>query len=355
MGLRRKQHERSSRRNQTQIVEFDEFEAKLQEFKKQYDDVVYDLTVPEQEKQARSDRFAIGKIISALDNAHKIGKAPWKEKCDLYDSARKRIKDGLLTVQGKIKNQIDKHEREIEEHAEMLQAKVDGILSLLDFLEFANLAQGLYWIEIDERITLLEDMGIDDSYEDRKADATLAKVETIQSLKELQAKEKKQQEDQEELSRLRQEKEERDRADREEKIRQEAEAKAKREAEEKAEREKQEAAAEAQRKIDDAQQKQEEAEIAARRAEEEKKLAAKTAAREEREKIEREQKEAEEKAKAERQKKEAKKAKQAHRSKIHKQAIESLVAAVFELDDEHATPIIEAIKEGKIKHVSINY
>ena len=104
----------------TAIAEYSEFEAKMAEFKKTYDNVVYDLTDPVHEKKARSDKYSIGKVISALDKKHDEIKAPLKAQVDLIDGERKRIKDELLGVQDKIKSQIKAHEDAIREHAEML-------------------------------------------------------------------------------------------------------------------------------------------------------------------------------------------------------------------------------------------
>lgn len=346
---------------ENQIVEFDEFELKLQDFKDKYDDVVYDLTVPEQEKQARSDKRSIGKVLSKLDSVHKALKAPLKEKVDLIDGRRKEIKDQLLEVQEKIKGQIISHDKAIEEHAEMLQGKVDNILLLGDASQYSDLAilDSKHWANC---ISSLKNINVDDSYEDRKADATLAKVETFEKLEIRLEARINYEEEQAELERLRKESVERERADREEKIRQEAKEKADFEAEdarikaeEQAEKEKKEAAKKAQDEIDNANRKQQEAEEAEARAKTEAKDKAEKAAREEREKIEREQAEKERKEKLERDKEQAKKNKAKHRNKIEKEANVSLVEVVFELDDAHAEPIIEAIKEGKIKHISINY
>jgi len=336
---------------ENQIVEFDEFQLKLAEFKEKYDDVVYDLTVPEQEKQARADKHSIGKVLSKLDSAHKALKAPLKEKVDLIDGRRKEIKDQLLDVQGKIKDQIASHDKAIEEHAEMLQLRIDTITSYAE--HESTDGKGSEYLK--DELRALKSVEVDDSYEDRKADATLAKVETIGKLETMLATAVGQEAKDAELERLRREKEARERADREEEIRKDAEAKATRQAEEKAEREKQEAAKKAQKEIDDAKQKQQEAEDAEAKAKTEAKDKAGKAAKEEREKIEREQAEKERQERIERDRAEAKKRKSAHRENIEKQAIESLVAAIYELDDAHAKPIIEAIKEGLIKHVSIYY
>jgi hypothetical protein len=332
-----------------QIVEFNEFEAKLYEFKKRYDNVVYDLTDPNEEKKARSDRFAIAKVISALDAKHKEIKAPLKEKVDLIDGERKRIKDDLLDVQGKIKAQIEEHEAKIQAHKDMLQGKVDSIYTLAEFGEFEKPTAEEY----AQRLSQAKEVEIDDSYEELKAEAALAQVSVIKKLEALHADQAKHEAEQAELERLRKEAEARERADREERIRREAAEQAQKAAEEKAkaeaervEREKREAAAAHERAIKQA----EEARI---KAEQEAKQAAERAAKEERERIEREQREAAAKAEAERKAEEAKKAKQEHRAKIHKQAKESFMANG--LDETVSTAIVELIRDGKIKNVTINY
>ncbi len=332
------------------IAEFNEFDKQLNEFLSQYEGVVYDLTDPKQEKTARSDKYAIGKAISALDARHKEIKAPLKERVDLIDGERKRIKDGLLEVQGKIKSQIEAHEKAIEEHAQMLQEKVDQIRWLANTEDYP---EPITAEQIQSRLDALNKISVDDSYEDRKADATLAQVETVKKLEALLAERQKYEAEQAELERLRKEKEERARKDREESIRKEAEERAKREAEEKAEREKKEAEAEAQRKIDEANRQKKEAEEAAARAEREKKEAAERAAAAERERIEQEQKQAAEAEERKRKEEEEKKAKQQHRAKIHKEAKQSLIDNG--VDEETATLIVELAKDGKIKNMVVEY
>lgn len=331
------------------IIEFNEFEAKLTEFKGRYEGVVYDLTDPAQDKQARSDRFAIAKVISALDDKHKELKAPLKIKTDLIDGERKRIKDQLLDVQGKIKSQIEEHEAKIQARKDALTARVQAIYALAEFGEFEKPTA----VQLAERLDRAKGTEIDDSFEELKAEAALAQVSTIKKLEALHADRLKYESEQAELDRLRKETEDRERADREERIRKEAEAKAQREAEEKAkreadrvEREKREAAEASERAI-------KAAEDARIKAEQDAKQAAEKAAKAERERIEREQREAAAKAEAERKADEAKKAKQEHRAKIHKQAKESLVAKG--IDDATATKIVELIRDGEIKNVSITY
>jgi colicin import membrane protein len=334
---------------ENQIVEFYEFEAQLTEFKGRYEGVVYDLSDPKQDKQARSDKYAIARVISALDDRHKELKAPLKIKTDLIDGERKRIKDQLLDVQGKIKSQIDEHEAAIQAKKDALLARVQSIYALAEFGEYEKPTAA----QLAERLTKAKAAEIDDTFEDMKAEAALAQVSTVKKLEALHTERVKHEAEQAELDRLRKESEARDRADREERIRKEAESKAQKEAEEKAkreadrvEREKREAAELSERAI-------KAAEDAMIKAEQESKLAAERAAKAERERIEREQKAAAEKAEAERKADEAKKAKQEHRAKIHKQAKESFVANGF--DDALATKAVELIRDGQIKNVTITY
>lgn len=334
-----------------EIVEFNEFDAQLAEFKSKYDDVVYDLTVPEEEKQARSDRLTIGKVIASLDRKHKELKAPLKARTDLIDGERKRIKDDLLNVQEKIKSQIQQHEDAIREHAEKLQSMVEEIRAFTEFDPYQVLP--IASEQVQERLDAVNQVVVDDSYEDRKADATLAQVDAIKRLEALLAERLKYEEEQAELERLRKEAEERKRQEEHEQIRKEAEARAKAEAEKALEDEK--------RKVAEAEERGRQQAIAAKesaeRAEKEAALMAEKAAQEAWEKADREFKDAlaKEAAKVEQQRQadEAKKSKQAHRNKIHKEAKQSFIDAGY--TDEQATKIVTLIKDGNIQHITISY
>lgn len=336
-------------RNENQIAEFNEFEFKLEAFKKKYDGVVYDLDDPDQDKQARSDRLSVGKVIASLDRKHKELKAPLKEKVDLIDGERKRIKDDLLNVQGKIKGQIEAHEQKIAEHAEMLGNKVQAIYDLGEFGEFEKPDSE----SLKARLCALKEIEIDDSYEFRKADATLAEVETVKKLSTMLAEVMKQEAEQAELERLRKEKEERERADREEKIRQEAAAKAKLDAENKAKAEQERAEQEKTAAIKAQQEAEQRAKFAAENAERQAREAAEQAAQKERARIEREHKEALAREAAKTKAEEAKKAKQAHRAKIHKQAKDCFIKEGY--SDKEASKIVTLIKDGLIKNIVIEY
>ena len=321
-----------------EIIEFNEFENLLAKFREQYDGVVYDLTVPEQEKQARSDRLSIGKIVSKLDKTHQALKAPLKMQVDLIDGRRKEIKDQLLEVQGKIKGQIDAHEQAILEHAEMLQARIEEIRALAVFENFEQPDS----VALSKRVESVKSIIVDNSFEDREADATFAQVQIIKELEILLANAVKQEAEQVELEKLRNEKEERERADREELIRKEASDKAKLEAEQAA----QNAIDEANRREQEAIQKAEQQKKDAEQAEE-------AAVKAEREKIQREAEAKAEKERVEKEKEDAKKSKQAYRAKIHTEAKASFIKNGLKEDD--AEMVVTLIKDELIKNIMVVY
>jgi len=308
------------------VAEFSEFDTKLQEFKEKYN-VVYDLTDEDQEKKARSDRLAIGKVVSALDTKHKDLKAPLKAQTDLIDGERKRIKDDLLDMQGKIKSQIAAHEQEIQEHADMLQAKVDDLTLPPDFDAMSLLTTDFLKDKIDDITSIV----VDDSYEYRKADATLAQIETLKDLSSRFARRATYETEQAELDKLRKEAAAKEQADREEQIRKDAEQKATLEAERAAQAE-----------VDEAKRKQLEAE-----------QAAETATEIERNRIENERLDALEKARQIQVAEDKKKATQNHRAKIHSEAKQSFMDNGF--DSAEANVIVSLIKDGKIKNIQVNY
>ena len=350
------------------LVELDPFEQQLQEFRRRYDGVVYDMNDPAQNKRARSDRLAIGKVVAELDRRHKAVKEPLLEATRLLDGRRREIKDGLLEVQGRVKTQIEAYEEIERKRVSELEARVQEIREMALPTVGAETTSGVW----GNLLALAEGVELDDSWQEFRAEAALAKTEAIASIRASLEAAKKHEAEQAELARLRAEKEARERAEREEKVRAEAEAKAKREAEaaarkeaERVERERREAEAKAAAAIAEEKRRAEEAERARRRGEEKAKAAAakaerdakeaaERAAKAERERIERERAAKEAEAERERQAEEKRKAKQAHRRKVEGEAVESLVLEDLVSADE-ARRVVEAIRDGKVRHVEIVY
>lgn len=359
----------------TALAQFDEFEQRLQEFEGEYGDVVYDLTDPEQDRRARSDRLRVAKVISALDARHREVKSPLLEATRLVDGRRKAIKDRLAGVRDHIKDQIDAHEQREADRIEALAKRVEDIRQYA--AEEPSHLESLAPPALLDRIRPVDGVELDDSWQEFKSEAALAQTETLRKLKDALEVATRREDEAAELARLRAETEARERADREERIRQEAEEKAKREAEEAAQRAIEEerakvAAAEAAQRAAEREQREvkeraareaKEAEQAAADAREQAKRAqeatAKEAARLERERIEA-QRAAEEQVEAKRlAAEEKKKARREHRAKIHGEAKASLVDVLGQTglhDLESASKwIVEAIRDGHVAHVLIEY
>lgn len=319
---------------------FERFQAQLAEFKARYDGVVYDMTVPSQEKAARSDRLAIGRVISALDARHKEIKAPLKEQIDLIDGARKQIKDDLLGVQEKIKAQIKAHEDSVAAKEAELESLVEA-LRQTDFFDKAVRKQPSS-DEIQISLDLVNDTVVDDSYGSRMQYARSIKGDTTIRLKAMLAKELKRAADAAELERLRKESEARQQAERDEAIRKEAFDHAKREVEK-----------EAANSIAYAEAAKAKAEQDAKDAEASAAAHAEAAVVRERERIEAEQRVAGDQEAARVEAEEKAKAKASHRTKIQEEAIVGFTALSYRRNS--AEVIVKLICDGHIPHVVINY
>ena len=345
-------------REENVLAHFSEFERSLAKFRDDYGSRVYDLSDPGQDKAARSDRLTVGKVIAALDRKHKELKEPLLSATRLVDGRRKAIKDQLLEVQDHIKMQIEAHEQREQDRIAAIHACIGNIRELADFSESPDSDT------ISKRLTCARAVALDDSWQEFRADAALARTEVIEALEALLAERQKAEAEAAELARLRAEAEAKERAEREERIAREAAEAAKREAEELAqreaarvEREKAEAAAAAQKALDEvaakAKREREAADAAAMKAKREAEARVAQAAAVERERIEREQAEAARKAEQERKADEQRKAKQKHRAKIHGEAKSALIE--HGIADATATAVIELIRDGKIAHVAIAY
>ncbi len=344
------------------IDAFTEFESQMTAFRAKYDNVVYDLNDKKQDKQARSDRYAIGQVIANLDRKHKEIKAPLKERVDLIDKERKRIKDQLLETQHSIKAQIEAHEEKLKQIAEALQKRIDQITDLTAFDDEPDSAA------ISGRLSTLQTIDPESpEFGDRQADAALAYRQADRSLRFMLKQRQDYEAEQAELARLRREEQERLRKLEEERIRREEAERVRKAEEEKRLREKKEAEAreqalreaneaerrraqeaEARRKAEAEAAKQREQELI-QRAKREADEAAKRAAEEERQRQERQRQAEEERAERERKEKERQAANKKHRQKIESEAL----ADLQKYND--AVSLLAALRANKVRHVMIVY
>lgn len=161
-----------------EIIEFNEFTAQLQEFKAKYDDVVYNMEIPKENKQARSDQRAIGSIVQKLKKVKKTLKAPILAQMTNIDTTSKLLEENFRIVQAKIKTQITEHDTRIAEHKAMLQKKLDNITSYANTALHINTSDDLFNLA-----TKLANTIIDDSYEYVEEDAKTAKTAILNDMK----------------------------------------------------------------------------------------------------------------------------------------------------------------------------
>jgi colicin import membrane protein len=331
----------------TGIVEFNQFESDLAEYTQRYKDVVYDLTVPEQEKQARSDRLSIGKKVAELDRVHAAVKAPLKAQVDLLDGERKRIKDGLLLIQDGIKSQIAEHEAKQQAIEDGLSARVEAIkaLSIFDFLPTSD--------QVQERLDILNTIDIDGSFLHHEANAALAHRTSHTLLTALLQTTTKAEADAAELARLKAEAEVRERKDREAQIAAEATANAERAAAESIERERKAKEQAEQLARDTAERAKKQAQEAAERAEREKAEAVARAKADAKRKAEAAEKSRLDAIEQERIATEKREANKKHCAKINNAAANALLACG--ITTEQAKAVVSAIAKGQIPAVYISY
>lgn len=320
-----------------QLGEFKPFESSLKEFKEKYDNVVYDLTDSKQEKQARSDRHAIGVVVGDLDRKHKEIKAPLSELVKLVDGKRKEIKDDLQNVQAKIKTQIEQHEAKIAEHEAMLKAKFEEIKELSHFPNFAPESKQLKAC-LDDAKSIV----VDESFEHYEVEANIELVTQIEKLEVMLANAEKSEAEARELETLRREAEERKQRDHEERLKAEAAENARIESERKAAAEIARIEAEKQQALIDAENAKKEAERLAQQA-----------VIEERQRAEREAQEQAEKAKAEQDAIDKKKAQKRYISSVLTKVKKSFISGGF--TEKEAVKITELIRDNKVSNVQINW
>ncbi len=335
-----------------QIVEYDEFAAKIEEIKEAAN-FIPDVSTEDGYDKSKRVALDIGKVLTKLEKIRKDKKKYFLDGGREVDSQAKQIKEKLEAIQGPHKaayKELDdlKKQREAERKAK-LEDRVEDLRLMPERMTDASseeVIEALKALDSEECLDFFE-------YTQRALECRNA---SRQALQDMFARKQKEEKEREELERLRKEAEERARIDREEKIKREAAAKAEAEkaaAEESARQAKEAELAARQAAIEAEERRKREAkEAELRRIEQEKqaKIAAEQAAEEARlAEIKRQEAEikrqAEELAQREANKK--------HIGKIRREAKEALMTQG--LTEDQAKVVVMAIHNGLITHVKINY
>lgn len=281
-----------------------------------------------------------------------------KEQPKVVEAELRRFVTECDQLRDEVRRPLTKWEDAEKARTEALQQRLVDLRALADVIDTSG--NYLPSADIQARILEAKSVVLDDSWQERAAEAGVAKDSTIQQLEASLVIAQKREHEAAELDRLRKEAEEKARLEREENIRREAAEQAKRDAEAKAqaeidaaarrESEARAATERAEREKIEAQQKAErEAKAAAEKAEQEKNAA--IAAERRRQEEAESARLAEQKRIAEEEARRA--ADKEHRRSINRQAIADLIESG--LTQEMAEKALIAIASGKVSAVSIKY
>lgn len=281
-----------------------------------------------------------------------------KEQPKVVEAELRRFVTECDQLRDEVRRPLTEWEDAEKARTEKLQQRLVGLRALADVIDAAG--NYLPSADIQDRIQEAKSVVLDDSWQERAAEAGVAKDSTIQQLEASLVVAQKREHEAAELERLRKEAEEKARLEREDAIRREAAEQAKRDAEAKAqaeidaaarrEAEARSATERAEREKIEAQQKAErEAKAAAEKAEHEKNAAIAAERRR--------QEEAESARLAEQKRISDEEARRAadkeHRRTINRQAIADLIESG--VSQEMAEKALIAIASGKVSAVSIKY
>jgi hypothetical protein len=135
--------------------------------------LVADVATTKGRKEIASMAFAISRTKTALDDAGKTLVAEQKKRLALVDAERKKVRDQLDALRNEVRRPLDDWEQAERDRV----AALDARLADLSFLPSGSSAFA------DQRLTWIESVAIDDSWQERVADAAKAKDAAITAWK----------------------------------------------------------------------------------------------------------------------------------------------------------------------------
>lgn len=327
----------------------DKAQALLAEVRGFVDSLTNDVSTKKGRDGIASVAYKIARTKTAVDAIGKDLVDEYKEIPKRIDATRKLLRDGLDEIKDKWRQPLTDYEDAEKERISVLDERLNHIQMLKNSVELTTAYQPSATIR--DLISKLELIAIDESWQEYKDRAAMAKeaakVELDKALQTALTFEAQQAE----IAKLKAEQEERDRIEREcliaERARLEVEQKALRE---KIESEQRELAAKralekAEADAKEAQQRLEQERIA---AEERQRLAVQQAAKQERQRqIDEQDRLAKELA--------AREANKEHKKQINNEAVDDILLTCPSLTREQACSLIAAIYKQQVRHISIQY
>lgn len=297
----------------------------LSEIEEKAKALVADVTTAKGRKEIASMAFAVSRTKTALDDAGKTLVADQKKRIGLVDADRKKVRDRLDALRDEVRRPLDDWEQSEKDRVASLESRLH---------ELAKTPSGTS-ADAEARVAWLESVAIDDSWQERAADAAKAKDAAIRGWKAhliITVAAEREAAEAEAMKKAEAEKAQRER---EELIAREAAERATREAEQRAAKER----AEAERRAVEVEQRAKQAEA--------------DAERKAREAVEREAAQRKRVADAEEASLKKREADAKHKLQIMGAACHALIAVG--ITKEIALLAVSAIAEGKVPHISISY
>lgn len=225
----------------TPIAEYSVTDAALAELRKRFSGIVYDAASREGMETAKKDRAEVRGYRIALEKKRVEIKAPALERSRQIDIEAKRITEELLALEGppdaaiKAEEQRAEAAKQAKIDAELkrvagIQERIEAIRATVNFI---LMNQYVPPTSIQDYISQVEAVAIDDSFAEFRQQAEDAKTATLARLRDLhkaavdrEAEQVRVKAEREELARLRADQDAREAADRQRREAEEATAKA---------------------------------------------------------------------------------------------------------------------------------
>ncbi|WP_335970116.1 hypothetical protein [Acinetobacter bereziniae] len=331
-------------------------QAIVDQIKAQVSSIVPDVTTVKGRKEIASLAYKVAQSKSAIDAEGKKLKEQYTVVTNKIDADRKFARDELDAERDRIRKPLTDWENAEKDRVAKHESAIEAIKNFANnnFLITANSSM------IEGAIATLNDQVIDSSFEEYEDQAKLAKLETLETLRNALSETQSLEAERAELERLRQAEIERQQKERDEKIAREAVDKARVEAEAKALADRKRAE---QEKLE-AEQRETRLKLEKEQAElREQQLKQQAIEREKQAEIDRQKaveaerlrikQEAQAKAAAELKEQQAREANKAHKKKICNEALQGLIN--LGVSEELGKQILQAIHKGEVPHLSIKF
>lgn len=308
-----------------------------------------DISTVKGRKEIASLANKVAKSKTYVDGLGKDLVATIKAKTSIIDGERKKLRDTLDALKAEVRKPLTDWEDAEKKRVADIEQRIHTIE------DFINIQLALIVTAEDAKAALdkVNAIVVDESFEEFELAATKAKSAAVTQFEAKFIVLQNQEKEAAETKRLEEERFEKERIEREETLKKEAADKATKEAEEKAKVEQDEKDRLAKEEIEKANREKLEAELATKRAEDEKREAAEKAERDKEQAIEDERKRVDDEKKQAEADDLKRQENKRHRAKILKEARQDAIA--YGIDEASAGAFLGAIVAGEIRHIKIQF